>query len=101
MITFFVALALLILGYFTYGKLVERVFGPDERPTPAGCANCLSGGNIICVDLWGDLYPAGVQAYDIKKQSYPEKVRGCWLGMVYQYFFNFAIKFIPKLDIEL
>lgn len=35
MITFFIALALLIVGYFTYGRLVERVFAPDERPTPA------------------------------------------------------------------
>ena len=25
----------LILGYFTYGKVVERIVGPDDRPTPA------------------------------------------------------------------
>ena len=36
MITFFIALAVLILGYFVYGKLVENVFGIDpQRPTPA------------------------------------------------------------------
>lgn len=36
MITFLGALALLILGFFTYGKLVERVFGVDsDRQTPA------------------------------------------------------------------
>jgi len=36
MITFCIALVLLILGYLFYGKLVERVFGIDEnRPTPA------------------------------------------------------------------
>ena len=36
MITFFIALALLIAGYFIYGKLVEKVFGIDKnRPTPA------------------------------------------------------------------
>lgn len=34
-ITFFAALALLLAGYLVYGKVVERVFGPDERPTPA------------------------------------------------------------------
>ena len=36
MITFFVSIALLIAGYFLYGKLVERIFGirPD-RETPA------------------------------------------------------------------
>ena len=35
MITFFVSLILLIAGYFTYGRLIEHVFGPDKRPTPA------------------------------------------------------------------
>ena len=25
----------LIVGYFTYGRFVERVVGPDDRPTPA------------------------------------------------------------------
>lgn len=35
MITFFIALALLLAGNFTYGKAVERIFGPDGRPTPA------------------------------------------------------------------
>lgn len=36
MISFIVALILLVGGYFVYGKLVERVFGVDSnRPTPA------------------------------------------------------------------
>ena len=35
MITFFVALILLIVGFFTYSKVVERVFHIDDRPTPA------------------------------------------------------------------
>ncbi|MGP1348295.1 MAG: carbon starvation CstA family protein [Stomatobaculum sp.] len=35
MISFFLCLGLLILGYFTYGKLVENTFGPDDRETPA------------------------------------------------------------------
>ena len=35
MITFLIGVAILIIGYFTYGKFVERVFGPDERKTPA------------------------------------------------------------------
>ena len=25
----------LVLGYFVYGKLVEKIFGPDDRETPA------------------------------------------------------------------
>lgn len=36
MITFSIALLLLIVGYFTYGRLVEKLFGPDPcRKTPA------------------------------------------------------------------
>lgn len=35
MITFILSLLALVLGYFLYGKFVERVFGPDDRETPA------------------------------------------------------------------
>ena len=35
MITFTICLLALIAGYFVYGRLVERIFGPDNRPTPA------------------------------------------------------------------
>ena len=35
MYTFFGALALLVIGYFTYGKLVEKVLKPTDAPTPA------------------------------------------------------------------
>ena len=36
MISFCIALAALIIGFFTYGKFVERVFGIDpDRKTPA------------------------------------------------------------------
>lgn len=36
MVTFFGGIALLLLGYFTYGKYVEKVFMPNyERKTPA------------------------------------------------------------------
>lgn len=36
MITFLIAIGLLILAYFTYGKFVEKVFGvEEERKTPA------------------------------------------------------------------
>lgn len=35
MITFIISLAVLILGYLFYGRFVERVFGPDDRVTPA------------------------------------------------------------------
>ena len=35
MITLICAVLLLAAGYFLYGKLAERVFRPDNRPTPA------------------------------------------------------------------
>ena len=35
MVTFFVALAILIGGYFVYGSLVEKIFKPTDNPTPA------------------------------------------------------------------
>lgn len=35
MITFLIGIAILVGGYFTYGKFVEKVFGPDDRKTPA------------------------------------------------------------------
>ncbi len=41
MVSFFVCLGVLITGYFTYGKFVERCFGPDDRET---CAARLADG---------------------------------------------------------
>ncbi|MFC4022239.1 carbon starvation protein A [Oceanobacillus longus] len=36
MVTFFVSIILLIVGYFTYGKFIEKIFAPtDSRDTPA------------------------------------------------------------------
>lgn len=35
MISFCIALVVLLIGFFTYGKVVEKVFGPDDRKTPA------------------------------------------------------------------
>ena len=35
MISLIISFLVLVIGYFTYGKLVEKVFGPDGRRTPA------------------------------------------------------------------
>lgn len=35
MVTFTLSLVLLIVGYFVYGAFVNRIFGPDDRRTPA------------------------------------------------------------------
>ena len=35
MFLFLFGILALILGYFTYGRFIERLLGPDNRPTPA------------------------------------------------------------------
>lgn len=35
MITFLIGLAILFVGGFFYGKYCDKVFGPDDRETPA------------------------------------------------------------------
>jgi carbon starvation protein CstA len=50
MISFTIALVALILGYILYGKFVERVFQPDDRPTPA-VANA-DGVDYIVMPTW-------------------------------------------------
>ena len=35
MISFLLSIAALILGYLIYGRVIERIFGPDGRQTPA------------------------------------------------------------------
>ncbi len=39
MISFLIGVVILIVGYFVYGRLVERIFQPDDRPTPATAIN--------------------------------------------------------------
>lgn len=51
MITFFMALAALILGYFVYGKMVEKVFGADpKRITPA--VSMADGVDYVPIKPW-------------------------------------------------
>lgn len=35
MISFIISLVALVAGYFVYGRIVERIFSPDDRQTPA------------------------------------------------------------------
>ncbi len=39
MISFIISLIILFVGYMTYGRLVEKFFGPDDRKTPAIAIN--------------------------------------------------------------
>ncbi len=43
-------LALLIIGYFTYGKVVDNTFGPDDRETPAVSIN--DGVDYVVMPQW-------------------------------------------------
>ncbi len=35
MISFLIGMLILVVGYYTYGRFVERLFAPDDRATPA------------------------------------------------------------------
>lgn len=50
MISFIVCLALLIGGYFVYGKIVENTFAPDDRETPAVRIN--DGVDYVVLPQW-------------------------------------------------
>ena len=50
MISFFVCLLALIVGYFTYGVLVEKIFAPDDRKTP--CVAHPDGVDYVPMKPW-------------------------------------------------
>jgi len=35
MVTFLISIILLLMGYFIYGRIVDKIFNSDDRPTPA------------------------------------------------------------------
>ncbi|MBO4658405.1 MAG: carbon starvation protein A [Prevotella sp.] len=50
MLSFLLSLVALILGYLIYGKFVERVVAPDDRPTPA--VAMADGVDYIALPTW-------------------------------------------------
>ena len=50
MTSFLVALTALIAGYFVYGTLVEKLFGPTDKPTPAITKN--DGVDYVPLPMW-------------------------------------------------
>ena len=50
MISFFLCLAILIGGYFVYGRVVENTFAPDDRETPAVRIN--DGVDYVVLPQW-------------------------------------------------
>ena len=47
---FFVCLALLVGGYMVYGTFVDKIFGPDDRPTPA--KTMADGVDFVEMPVW-------------------------------------------------
>ena len=50
MISFFLCLAVLICGYLFYGKVVDGIFSPDDRETPAVAIN--DGVDYVVMPQW-------------------------------------------------
>ena len=50
MISFLICLAILICGYLFYGKVVDRIFSPDDRETPAVAIN--DGVDYVVMPQW-------------------------------------------------
>lgn len=50
MVSFILCLALLIVGYFVYGKIVDNTFAPDDRETPAVRIN--DGVDYVVMPQW-------------------------------------------------
>lgn len=57
MISLLISFAVLIVGFIVYGKVTERIFAPDDRPTPTVAINggvLAVAGIIICPITSGD-----------------------------------------------
>ena len=50
MLSFVLCCAVIIGGYFTYSRLVEKIFGPDDRETPAVIIN--DGVDYVVLPQW-------------------------------------------------
>lgn len=50
MISLLISFAVLIIGYFVYGKVTEKIFAPDDRQTPAIAIN--DGVDCVPMKTW-------------------------------------------------
>lgn len=50
MISLLISFAVLIIGYLVYGKVTEKIFSPDDRPTPAIAIN--DGVDCVPMKTW-------------------------------------------------
>lgn len=53
MTLFFFGLALLVIGYLTYGRFIEKIISPDDRETPA-ITKC-DGVDYVCLPHWKNM----------------------------------------------
>ena len=53
MLLFLAGIAVLIAGYFTYGKFVEKILAPDNRETP--CVKSPDGVDYIALPHWKNM----------------------------------------------
>ena len=53
MLLFFIGLAILCAGYFTYGKIVEKVLSPDDREVPAVTLH--DGVDFVVMPKWKNM----------------------------------------------
>lgn len=54
MTSFYLGLLALIIGYFTYGRFIEKILKPDNRPTPAIAQ--ADGVDILPLPMWKNLF---------------------------------------------
>ena len=50
MISFIIAIVVLLVGYIIYGRITERIFAPDDRKTPAEAKN--DGVDFVPMKTW-------------------------------------------------
>ena len=50
MISLFISLAVLVIGYLVYGKVTNKIFAPDDRETPAVAIN--DGVDCVPMKTW-------------------------------------------------
>ena len=53
MLFFFAGLAMLVIGYLTYGRFIEKILGPDDRDTPA--VSKYDGVDFVTLPHWKNM----------------------------------------------
>ena len=112
MITFSIAIVLLILGYLVYGAIVEKIFGTDkDRKTP--CYTCADGVDYIPMKTWkvyliqflniagtGPIFGA-IQGILFGPAAYLWIVFGCIFGGIRCYSFTITFTVVSTLRMVL